>query len=87
LSLLQAVALAGGPNELADPSGILVFRVVDNKRMAGRFDLTAIRKGKADDPLLKAGDIVMVDESGTRTTLRDIKNVLSVPGIFSLLAL
>jgi polysaccharide export outer membrane protein len=87
LSLLQAVALAEGLNELADPGGVLVFRIVDNKRMAARFDLTAIRKGKADDPLLEAGDIVMVDESRARTTLRDLKSALSVPGIFSLLAL
>jgi polysaccharide export outer membrane protein len=87
LSLLQAVALAEGLNEVADPSGILVFRTVDNKRMAARFDLNAIRSGKSDDPLLKAGDIVMVDESTARTTFRDVKSALSIPGLFSLLLL
>ncbi|WP_162918553.1 polysaccharide biosynthesis/export family protein [Taklimakanibacter deserti] len=87
LSLLQAVALAEGLNDVADPSGILVFRTVDNKRMAARFDLNAIRSGKADDPLLKAGDVVMVDESSSRTTFRDIKSALSIPGLFSLLLL
>lgn len=87
LSLLQAVALAEGLNEVADPSGVLVFRTVDNRRMAARFDLAAIRKGAADDPLLMAGDVVMVDESAARTTLRDVKSALSIPGLFSLLAL
>lgn len=87
LSLLQAVALAEGLNEVADPSGILVFRTVDNRRMAARFDLNAIRGGKADDPLLKAGDVVMVDESSARTTFRDVKSALSIPGLFSLLLL
>jgi polysaccharide export outer membrane protein len=87
LSLLQAVALAEGLNELADPSGVLVFRTVDNRRMAARFDLNEIRSGKADDPLLKAGDIVMVDESSARTTWRDVRSALSIPGLFSLLLL
>lgn len=87
LSLLQAVALAEGLNEVADPSGVLVFRTVNNRRMAARFDLSAIRKGATDDPLLMAGDVVMVDESRTRTTLRDVKSALSIPGLFTLLAL
>lgn len=87
LSLLQALALAEGLNEVADPGGVLVFRTVDNKRMAARFDLTDIRQGKADDPLLKAGDVVMVDESSARTALRDVKSALSIPGLFSLLLL
>lgn len=87
LSLLQAVALAEGLNDVADPGGILVFRTVDNKRMAARFDLNAIRSGKTDDPLLKAGDIVMVDESSSRTAFRDVKSALSIPGLFSLLLL
>ena len=47
--------MAEGLNEMADPSGVLVFRTVDNKRMAARFDLNDIRSGKAEDPLLKAG--------------------------------
>lgn len=87
LSLLQAVALAEGLNEVADPTGVLVFRTVNNRRMAARFDINAIRKGATDDPFLMAGDVVMVDESSTRTTLRDIKSALSIPGLFTLLAL
>jgi polysaccharide biosynthesis/export protein len=86
-SLLQTIALAGGPNEIADPSGILVFRTVEGRRMAARFDLRQIRSGKQDDPQLKAGDVVMVDESATRTTLRDVKDALPLSGLFSLLLL
>jgi polysaccharide export outer membrane protein len=85
VSLLQAVALAEGLNELADPSGILLFRTVDNRRMAGRFDLKAIRTGKMQDPILQAGDIVMVDQSASRTTLNEIKSVLPLSGLFRLL--
>jgi polysaccharide biosynthesis/export protein len=87
VSLLQAVALAEGLNEVADPSGILLFRTVDGKRMIARFNLKEVRGGKINDPFLQAGDIVMVDESSTRTTLREIKNVMPITGLFQLLAL
>lgn len=87
LSLLQSIALAEGLNNVADPTGILVFRTVGNQRMAARFDLKKIRTGKSQDPMLIAGDIVMVDESAGRTTLRDIREAVPLTGLFSLLAL
>jgi polysaccharide biosynthesis/export protein len=87
VSLLQAIALAEGLNLVADTSGILVFRTVDNKRMGARFDLKQIRGGKISDPILQAGDIVMVDESSSRTTLRDIKDAMPLSGLFNLLLL
>lgn len=87
VSLLQAIALAEGLSDVADPSGILLFRNVGNKRQVARFDLKQVRSGKMNDPILQAGDIVMVDESSTRTTLRDIKDVMPLSGLFSLLAL
>jgi polysaccharide biosynthesis/export protein len=87
ISLLQAIALAEGLNEIADPSGILLFRTVDNKRMVARYDLRMVRSGKINDPYLQAGDIVMVDESSAKTTLRSIKDVLPLGGLFQLLAL
>ena len=87
LSLLQSIALAQGLNNVADPSGILVFRTVGNQRMAARFDLKKIRAGVSQDPMLAAGDIVMVDQSTGRTTLRDIRDAVPLTGLFSLLAL
>jgi polysaccharide export outer membrane protein len=86
-SLLQTIALAEGLDTVADPAGILVFRTVEGKRMAARFDLRRIRSGKQDDPILQAGDIVMVDQSATRTTLRDVKDAMPLSGLFSLLLL
>jgi polysaccharide biosynthesis/export protein len=87
VSLLQAVALAQGLSSIADPSGVLVFRTVDGKRMVARFDLRQVRAGKIDDPFLQAGDIVMVDESKSRTMLRDITQAVPLTGLFQLLAL
>ena len=87
LSLLQSIALAAGLNNVADPTGILVFRTVGGQRLAARFDLKKIRSGNSPDPMLVAGDIVMVDQSVGRTTLRDIKEAVPLTGLFSLLAL
>lgn len=87
VSLLQAIALAKGLNTVADPSAVIVFRTVDNKRLAARFDLKQVRTGKINDPFLQAGDIVMVDESAARTTIRDITSALPITGLFQLLAL
>ena len=86
-SLMQAIALAEGLSLIADPSGILIFRTVDNKRMGARFDIKQVRSGKISDPILQAGDIVMVDESAGRTTLRDVKDALPLSGLFNLLLL
>ena len=84
---MQAVALAEGLSLVADPSGVMVFRTVGNKRMGARFDLRRVRSGKQDDVMLEAGDIVMVDEFAARTTLRDIKEMVPLTGLFTMLAL
>ncbi len=85
VSLLQAIALAEGLSTVADPKGILIFRTVNNQRMAARFDLKQVRSGKINDPMLQAGDIVMVDESSSKTTLRDITSAMPLTGLFTLL--
>jgi polysaccharide biosynthesis/export protein len=87
VSLLQAIALSQGLTTVADPSGVLIFRQTGNKKTAARFDLRDVRSGKIDDPILLAGDIVMVDESGAKTTLRDIRDALPLSSLFKLLIL
>lgn len=60
-SLLQAIAMAGGIDEnLADLESLLVFRTVNNQRMAAKFDLKEIRSGEAADPQIYGDDIIVV---------------------------
>jgi polysaccharide biosynthesis/export protein len=82
MSLMQSIALAEGLNRVADPTGVVIFRQVNGQKQAARFDLRMVRAGKVADPNLVAGDIVMVDESATRTTLRDVNEYLPFSGIF-----
>lgn len=87
ISLMQAIALSQGVTTVADVSAILVFRTVNGERSAAKFDLRQIRTGQSADPYLKAGDIVMVDESASKTALRSVKEALPLLGLFQLFRL
>ncbi len=82
-TLLRAIALGGGLDRVADPNGIIVFRDVDGKRHAAKFALPAIRSGKADDPVLAGGDVVVVDEHGGKAALRGVRESIGIFGLFS----
>ena len=84
-SLLQAIVMSGGVNEFANPRGIIIFRVIEGKRMAAIFDLRLIRGGNAPDPQVYGDDLIIIDESGTKSAYRDLMKTLPVLGIFSFL--
>ena len=86
-TLVQIIASAGGLNEMGSPGGVFILRKVDGKKMAARFDLNEIRKGQKSDPVLRAGDIVMVDESGGKVVLRGMSEAMRFTGLFSMLLL
>ncbi len=65
MSLLQAVAQAGGLEDVADTT-VAVFRTANGKRAAGRYDISDIRSGKAEDPQLEAGDVIIVSTSDVK---------------------
>lgn len=66
LTLIGAMALAQSTTRDAKLGEVIVFRTVDNKRMAARFDLTDIRKGRAPDPQIIAGDTIVVGRSAIK---------------------
>ncbi|WP_236697435.1 polysaccharide biosynthesis/export family protein [Sphingomonas sp. Leaf357] len=82
LTLLQAVALARGTDDLANPKRVAVFRTIDGKRMAAAFDLTRIRRGTEEDPQIYPGDTVVVDGSGVKKAQRDILQALPLTTLF-----
>lgn len=81
-SLLQAIAMAQGLSDLADPRAVVVFRVIDGQKKAAAFDLKLIRKGKAEDPQIYGDDIVVVEESGSRSFFSRIIKAMPVLGVF-----
>lgn len=46
LTLMQAVALAGGTSEDANARRVAIFRTIEGKRQAAAFDLVSIRRGE-----------------------------------------
>lgn len=72
LTLQQAVAMGRGITNVANPRNVIVFRTVGGERQFARFDLKRIQEGELDDPDIYGGDIVVVDRSGMRTTLRTL---------------
>lgn len=72
LSLIQAVATAGGTAEFARLDDVVVFRNSGGQRYAALYNLKAIRRGVYEDPEMFAGDIVVVGDSTARRLFRDI---------------
>ncbi len=82
MTLMQAVAQAGGISENGNPRRVAVFRQINGQRQAAAFDLTAIRRGEALDPKVYAGDIIVVDGSQTKALQRQLLNSLPILSIF-----
>lgn len=81
-SLLQAIALAEGLDPLADPRGVILIREIEGRRMAAAFDIRDVRSGRSVDPQVYGSDIVVVEQSGSKTALRRFLEVLPALGIF-----
>lgn len=82
MTLMQAVAQAGGTTENANAKRVAIFRQIGGQRQAAAFDLVAIRRGQAPDPRVYAGDIIVVDGSATKELHRQILNSLPILSIF-----
>ena len=85
LSLLQAIALAKGPTNVANERDVFVFRTVAGQRHFARFDLNAIRDGSAADPEILGEDIVVLDESSGKAWLRRFIELTPLIGVWGVL--
>jgi polysaccharide biosynthesis/export protein len=82
MTLIQAVALARGTSDDANARRVAVFRTIGGQRQAAAFDLTAIRRGEADDPQIYAGDIVVVDGSKVKAVEKQIFQSIPLVAVF-----
>jgi polysaccharide export outer membrane protein len=83
-SLLQAIAMAQGLDDLADLSGVVVFRQVKGKRMGAVFDLAKVRTGEAPDPQIYGDDVIVVEQSGSKSAFRRFIQSVPAIGLFTL---
>jgi polysaccharide export outer membrane protein len=82
MTLLQAVALAHGTTPDANARRVAIFRTIDGQRQAAAFDLTAIRRGEAQDPPVYAGDIVVVDGSRIKEVQKQVLSTIPLLTVF-----
>jgi len=75
LTLMRAVATAGGLTEYADLQDVVIFRTVDGERLAGLYNLDAIRNGAYADPQIYASDVVIVGDSSARRLFEDAMRI------------
>lgn len=76
MTLMRAVATAEGVAEFAKLDDIVIFRTVNGNKMAGLYNLKAIRKGIYDDPEVFANDVVVVGDSQARRLFKDALQIV-----------
>ncbi len=72
LTLLRAIALAGGQGAMADLTDVKLFRVKptgDSETFT--FDMDKIRVGDQPDPFIVNDDVIVIARSKTRAAIKD----------------
>lgn len=76
-TLLQAIAMAEGLGPLANENEVKIFRQLDDGRKEMLvFDLENIRIGRAEDPVVKGNDVVVVEASATKSIIKNVTDTL-----------
>ncbi len=81
-TLMQTIAMAEGLDLASDTTNVVIFRSVDGKRFAAKFDIDQIRSGKAEDPVMKQGDLVVANASAMKAVWQDVLRALPVGAAF-----
>lgn len=71
MTLMRAIASAKGLTEFARQNDVVILRKVNGHKMAGLYDVDAIRRGVYDDPAIYANDVIVVGDSPQRRLFRD----------------
>jgi polysaccharide export outer membrane protein len=77
------IALAKGPTRVAKLDQVAIFRKTGGRRTVAVFDLKAIREGRAADPAMVAGDVVVVGFSGLAQVFQDALRAIPALAVFS----
>jgi len=77
-TLMQAIALAGGVDDVANKEEVIVFRKHENGKVnAYVVDLGSVEEGKLADPIMVGDDRVVVPKSGVAVFSKAVGNVLT----------
>jgi polysaccharide export outer membrane protein len=72
ITLLRAMAMAGGFGSIANTSEVMVYRNNEQgTREVAVYDVEKIRAGKVPDPQIQGDDLIVVQRDSTRVLLKD----------------
>jgi len=71
MTLMRAIASAKGLSEFARQDDVVILRTVEGRKMAGLYNIAAIRRGAYGDPPIYANDVIVVGDSPQRRLFRD----------------
>lgn len=78
-TLMDAIALAGGLNGVADASKVYVYRDAgDGTKLVANYNVTQIRNGAAKNPRIFGGDVVVVFTSQSKIAINNLKEALGI---------
>ena len=72
MTLMRAIASAKGMSEFARQDDVVILRTVEGRKMAGLYNMAAIRRGAYDDPPIYANDVIVVGDSPQRRLFKDL---------------
>lgn len=72
MTLMRVIASAKGLSEFAREDDVVILRTVNHQKMAGLYNIGAIRRGAYGDPAIYANDVVIVGDSPQRRQFRDL---------------
>jgi polysaccharide export outer membrane protein len=75
MTLMRAIASAKGLSEFSKQDDVIILRTVEGRKMAGLYNVAAIRRGMYDDPQIYANDVIVVGDSPERRRFRDLVSV------------
>lgn len=78
MTLMRVIASAKGLTEFARQEDVVILRTVNGKRMAGLYNIGAIRRGMYEDPPIYANDVIAVGDSPQRRLFRDLVSLSPV---------
>lgn len=87
MTLMRAVAVAGGSDEYANLQDVVIHREVNGERLVGVYNLQGIRRGNYADPEIYPNDVVIVGDSPTRRMIDKVLglgSLLTTPLIIAL---
>lgn len=82
-TLMQVVASAGGPTSVAAGTVVVLRPEMGGTRKMLQYDLVAIRDGEAPDPEVLGEDVVHVETSGAKETVKQIMEFILPFGLFA----